>query len=88
MRENDEKLMSEAIALAERCKPIAGRIPKVGALIAVDDTIIGQGHRGTGESGDDDHAEKIALKGGRGQKTTAQSYRLHHTGTVHPRGSL
>jgi pyrimidine deaminase RibD-like protein len=63
MRDSDEKLMSEAIALAERCKPIADRIPRVGAVIAVDDTVIGQGYRGTGELHDDDHAEKIALKG-------------------------
>ncbi len=32
-------------------------------MIAVDGTVIGQGHRGTGKSDDDDHAEKIALKG-------------------------
>jgi diaminohydroxyphosphoribosylaminopyrimidine deaminase / 5-amino-6-(5-phosphoribosylamino)uracil reductase len=63
MRNDDENLMSEAIALAEQCKPIADRIPKVGVVIAVDGTVIGQGHRGTGKSDDDDHAEKIALKG-------------------------
>jgi len=59
----DEELMNEAIFLAERCKPIADRIPKVGAVIAVDGIIVGKGQRGTGESGDDDHAEKVALRG-------------------------
>lgn len=63
MRQTDEELMSEAISLAEHCKPIADRIPRVGAVIAVDGVIIGKGHRGTGNSGDDDHAEKVALKG-------------------------
>src|ERR1035441_3187146 len=63
MRQTDEELMSEAISLAEYCKPIADRIPRVGAVIAVDGVIIGKGHRGTGNSGDDDHAEKVALKG-------------------------
>jgi len=59
----DEELMKEAISLAEHCKPIADRIPKVGAVIAVDGIIVGKGQRGTGESRDDDHAEKVALKG-------------------------
>jgi diaminohydroxyphosphoribosylaminopyrimidine deaminase/5-amino-6-(5-phosphoribosylamino)uracil reductase len=63
MRENDERNMNRAIDLAEQCRPIAERIPKVGAVIAIDDTVIGQGHRGTGASGDDDHAEMVALKG-------------------------
>ncbi|HEY6763279.1 MAG TPA: deaminase [Candidatus Sulfotelmatobacter sp.] len=59
----DEELMNEAIFLAEDCKPIADRIPRVGAVIAVDGIIVGKGQRGTGESDDDDHAEKVALKG-------------------------
>src|SRR5271157_4640346 len=63
MGENDERLMNRAIELAEQCRPIAERIPKVGAVIAIGDTVIGQGHRGTGASGDDDHAEMVALKG-------------------------
>ena len=63
MNANDEKLMNQAIDLAERCNPVAERIPKVGAVIAVDGTVIGKGHRGTGEPGDDDHAEKVALRG-------------------------
>lgn len=62
MNADDARLMNQAIDLAERCKPIAHRIPKVGAVIAVDGTVIGKGHRGTGDPGDDDHAEKVALK--------------------------
>jgi pyrimidine deaminase RibD-like protein len=54
--------MERAIALADRCKPIAERIPKVGAVIAIGEVLIGSGHRGTGKSGDDDHAEKVALE--------------------------
>ena len=63
MKQTDEELMIEAISLAEHCEPIADRIPRVGAVIAVDGVIIGKGHRGTGNSGDEDHAEKVALKG-------------------------
>ena len=63
MRQTDEELMIESISLAEHCAPIADRIPRVGALIAVDGVIIGKGHRGSGNPGDDDHAEKVALKG-------------------------
>jgi len=63
MRESDEKLMGDAIAWAERCEPIAARIPKVGTVITVDGLIIGQAHRGSGNPADDDHAEKVALAG-------------------------
>ena len=63
MTDTDKQLMIETISLAEQCQPIADRIPKVGAVIAVGDTIIGRGHRGTGNAVDDDHAEKVALKG-------------------------
>jgi pyrimidine deaminase RibD-like protein len=59
----DQKHMEEAIALAEQCRPIADRIPKVGVVIAIGETVIGKGHRGSGESSDDDHAEKTALGG-------------------------
>jgi pyrimidine deaminase RibD-like protein len=59
----DQKHMGEAIALADQCLPIADRIPKVGAVIAIGETVIGKGHRGTGEPTDDDHAEKMALDG-------------------------
>ena len=63
MNENDEIMMNRAIEQAEQCRPIADRIPKVGAVIAVDGTVIGKGHRGTGKTGDDDHAEMVALRG-------------------------
>jgi pyrimidine deaminase RibD-like protein len=59
----DQKHLEEAISLAEQCRPIADRIPKVGAVIAIGETVIGKGHRGSGESSDDDHAEKTALTG-------------------------
>ena len=57
----DEELMAEAIFLSEQCKPVADRIPRVGAVIAVGGVIIGQGRRGDRDS--DDHAEKVALAG-------------------------
>jgi pyrimidine deaminase RibD-like protein len=63
MSSDDERLMNRAIELAEQCTPIADRIPKVGAVIAVGGTVIGRGHRGTGQPGDDDHAEMVALRG-------------------------
>src|SRR5262249_49397627 len=34
-----------------------------GAIIAIGDTVIGQGHRGTGNPGDDEHAEWRAIHG-------------------------
>jgi pyrimidine deaminase RibD-like protein len=37
MTENDKALMIEAISLADQCQPVADRIPKVGAVIAVVD---------------------------------------------------
>jgi len=63
MDAGDEQLMNRAIELAEQCRPIADRIPKVGAVIAVGGTVIGMGYRGTGQPGDDDHAEMVALNG-------------------------
>ena len=59
--QKDLEYMKEAIAWAERCNPIDDRIPKVGAIIAVGDVTIGRGHRGSGGSNDDDHAEFNAL---------------------------
>jgi pyrimidine deaminase RibD-like protein len=61
MMDIDRKHMEKAIALAEQCEPIEERIPKVGAVIAIGEGVIGLGHRGTGKAGDDDHAEKVAL---------------------------
>jgi pyrimidine deaminase RibD-like protein len=53
--------MARAIALAETCAPLEPRIPKVGAVIVVNDVVIGTGFRGSGAQADDDHAEKRAL---------------------------
>lgn len=61
MNDDDFKHMSEAISWAERCNPIADRIPRVGAIIAIGGAIIGHGHRGSGAKDDDEHAEKNAL---------------------------
>jgi pyrimidine deaminase RibD-like protein len=63
MTEVESKLMCEAIAWAERCQPIdPDRIPKVGAIIAVGDVVIGRGYLGTGKPKDDEHAELNALE--------------------------
>ena len=51
MNDESEKLMIRAIEMAQRCEPVADRIPKVGAVIAVGSTVIGFGHRGTGKLG-------------------------------------
>jgi pyrimidine deaminase RibD-like protein len=61
MTDTDKVHMDTAITLAEQCEPIADRIPKVGAIIAIGETIIERGHRGTGKTGDDDHAEMVAI---------------------------
>jgi diaminohydroxyphosphoribosylaminopyrimidine deaminase/5-amino-6-(5-phosphoribosylamino)uracil reductase len=60
---DDRELMDRAYAEAEKCKPITDRIPMVGAVVAVNGTIVGLGHRGTGDVDDDDHAEMNALYG-------------------------
>jgi pyrimidine deaminase RibD-like protein len=60
--EADIKLMVQAIVLAEQCKPKKDSIPKVGAVIAVAEIIIGLGRRGTGNEGDDQHAELTAIE--------------------------
>jgi len=61
--DDDLKLMSQAIALSERCEPIdPDRHPKVGAVIAVGSTVIGRGYRGSGSPEDDKHAESVALE--------------------------
>jgi len=74
--DTDIQHMKEAIGLAERCQPTSNRIPRVGAIVAVNDVVIGSGHRGTGEQGDDDHAEKNALGSvhDRGQLSRAVVY--------------
>ncbi len=60
--ERDLKFMKEAIVWAGRCQPIKKSIPKVGAIIAIGDDVLGRGRRDTGEVGDDDHAELNALR--------------------------
>jgi pyrimidine deaminase RibD-like protein len=55
--------MRLAIVEAEKCEPIdPDRYPKVGAIIAVGNTVIRKGHRGSGAPGDDDHAELVAIE--------------------------
>lgn len=61
MTETDLNFMRKAVELAVGCNPKKDGIPKVGAVIAVGDVIIGTGQRGTGENGDDEHAEHNAL---------------------------
>ncbi len=61
MTPTDIKWMGEAIDWAAGCSPIKESIPKVGAIIAIGDTAIGRGRRGTGREGDDKHAELDAL---------------------------
>jgi hypothetical protein len=46
----DLKFMKEAIKWADACRPANPGIPKVGAIIAVDDEPIGRGRRGTGQA--------------------------------------
>jgi len=54
--------MRQAIDWASGCKPIKDSIPKVGAVIAIGERVIGRGRRGTGVEGDDQHAEWHALR--------------------------
>ena len=49
--------MREAIEWAKGCNPIHESIPRVGAIIAVGNTVLGRGRRGTGRTGDNEHAE-------------------------------
>jgi diaminohydroxyphosphoribosylaminopyrimidine deaminase/5-amino-6-(5-phosphoribosylamino)uracil reductase len=62
MNDTDRQNMVKAIAEAEQCRPAMARYPKVGAVIAIDDVVLGSGHRDTGaDPKNDDHAEKHAL---------------------------
>lgn len=61
MTDDDLKHMQAAIELAKTCRPVADRIPKVGAVIAMGPAILGSAHRGSGTPDDDEHAEKKAL---------------------------
>jgi hypothetical protein len=59
--DQDLKFMKEAIDWANDCRPVNESIPRVGAIIAVGDEVLGRGRRGTGRQGDDEHAEVNAL---------------------------
>ena len=61
MDSDDIKFMKEAIKWADGCHPVKESIPKVGAIITTEKKAIGRGRRGTGEEGDDQHAERHAL---------------------------
>ena len=61
MTKFDKDCMDEAIEWAKGCNPIRESIPRVGAIIAVGEKVIGRGRRGTGREGDDEHAEWHAL---------------------------
>jgi diaminohydroxyphosphoribosylaminopyrimidine deaminase / 5-amino-6-(5-phosphoribosylamino)uracil reductase len=58
----DRNHMLSAIKQAKKCTPIAERIPKVGAIIAIGKRVIARGYRGTGNIHDDDHAELTAIR--------------------------
>jgi pyrimidine deaminase RibD-like protein len=62
MTNTHRTMMHKAIGLAEECEPIEDRIPEVGAVIAIGDTVVGRGHRGTGKPKDGDHAEMMAFR--------------------------
>ncbi|MGA9800675.1 MAG: deaminase [Terriglobales bacterium] len=58
MAKNDDlKFMKEAISWANDCLPKKASTPKVGAIIAAENKVIGRGRRGNGNEGDDEHAE-------------------------------
>jgi diaminohydroxyphosphoribosylaminopyrimidine deaminase/5-amino-6-(5-phosphoribosylamino)uracil reductase len=69
----DRGNMEKAIAAAQQCCPIDHSIPKVGAVIAIRDRIIATGTRGSGEPGDDDHAEMIAINSASDQSQFAEA---------------
>ncbi|MGO8765050.1 MAG: hypothetical protein ACLQSR_07960 [Limisphaerales bacterium] len=62
MGADDIKWMGEAIEWAVECNPIKDSIPTVGAVIEIGNKPLGRGRRGSGDEGDDDHAEQDALK--------------------------
>jgi pyrimidine deaminase RibD-like protein len=81
--------MQEAIDWADACQPIKESIPKVGAIIAVGDKVLGRGRRGTGREGDDDHAEMNALKQVADKSTLTQAtlYTTLEPCTMHVRSN-
>jgi pyrimidine deaminase RibD-like protein len=71
--QQDREFMEEAIKWANGCQPIKESIPKVGAVIAVGQNVIGRGRRGTGEEGDDLHAEEVAIESVKDKSLLAQA---------------
>jgi pyrimidine deaminase RibD-like protein len=61
MEARDLRFMTEAIKWADDCRPVKESVPKVGAIIANGDNVIGRGRRGTDRAGDDRHAEEEAI---------------------------
>lgn len=59
----EEKMMSDAIKLAQRCAPHdPKRTPRLGVIIVQNNVVISEAHRGSGQPGDDAHAERIACE--------------------------
>jgi pyrimidine deaminase RibD-like protein len=56
-RGSDPKFMREAIDWANNCTPIRKDIPKVGAVITSSGNVLARGRRGSGQEGDNEHAE-------------------------------
>jgi hypothetical protein len=61
-RGSDPKFMREAIDWANNCTPIRKDIPKVGAVITSSGTVLARGRRGSGQEGDNEHAEWNAFR--------------------------
>lgn len=60
-KELDITHMIQAVELAKACRPSSERIPKVGAVIAIGDVVVGSGQRDEGNE-KDEHAEYNALQ--------------------------
>jgi pyrimidine deaminase RibD-like protein len=69
----DIEFMKLAISWANGCQPIKESIPKVGAVIAFGQEVIGRGRRGTGQEGDDEHAEWHAIEQVKNKSLLAQA---------------
>ena len=59
----DRKYMKQAIDLSQRCNPTdPKRTPKLGVVIEYGGIVLAAAHRGTGDPGDDEHAEKLRCR--------------------------